>query len=56
MGSIVLKQTNGCLKTKDSRFDPAIDKKTGYTTKNMLTMPIKSEEEVVGTSTVAYLR
>ncbi|MCK5455290.1 MAG: GAF domain-containing protein, partial [Calditrichia bacterium] len=27
---------------KDSRFNPEIDKKTGYLTRNMLTMPLKN--------------
>jgi len=29
---------------KDSRFNPEIDKKTGYLTRNMLTMPLKNRE------------
>jgi HD-GYP domain-containing protein (c-di-GMP phosphodiesterase class II) len=32
---------------KDSRFNPEIDKKTGYLTRNMLTMPLKNREEII---------
>ncbi|MBN2367210.1 MAG: GAF domain-containing protein [Calditrichaeota bacterium] len=31
---------------KDSRFNPDIDKKTGYKTKNMLTMPLKNRDGI----------
>jgi HD-GYP domain-containing protein (c-di-GMP phosphodiesterase class II) len=31
---------------KDSRFNPEIDKKTGYKTRNMLTMPLTNREEI----------
>lgn len=33
---------------QDPRFDSAVDKKTGYVTKNMLVMPIKCQDEIVG--------
>jgi HD-GYP domain-containing protein (c-di-GMP phosphodiesterase class II) len=34
---------------KDKRFNPEIDKKTGYTTKNMLTMPMRNNRnEIMG--------
>lgn len=29
---------------KDERFNPDVDKKTGYTTRNILTMPVKNKE------------
>lgn len=32
---------------KDSRFNPEIDKKTGYLTRNMLTMPLKNREGII---------
>lgn len=34
---------------KDERFNPDIDRKTGYTTRNMLTMPMSNKnEEIIG--------
>ena len=32
---------------KDPRFNPEIDKKTGYLTRNMLTMPLKNREDTI---------
>jgi HD-GYP domain-containing protein (c-di-GMP phosphodiesterase class II) len=32
---------------KDSRFNPEIDKKTGYRTHNMLTMPLKNRDGII---------
>ncbi len=32
---------------KDPRFNPEIDKKTGYRTRNMLTMPLKNRENTI---------
>lgn len=33
---------------KDSRFNPEVDKKTGYRTKNILCMPIQGKHGVIG--------
>ena len=33
---------------EDPRFNPEIDKKTGYTTKSILCMPIVSKDGVIG--------
>lgn len=32
----------------DSRFDPSFDKKTGYTTKSVICVPLKHKEKIVG--------
>jgi HD-GYP domain-containing protein (c-di-GMP phosphodiesterase class II) len=32
---------------QDSRFNPEIDKKTGYLTRNMLTMPLKNRDGII---------
>jgi cAMP and cAMP-inhibited cGMP 3',5'-cyclic phosphodiesterase 10 len=33
---------------KDERFNPEIDKKTGYHTKNILCMPISGKNGIIG--------